>query len=368
MIGQNTLMKNLRIAFLTYNLGQGGAERQLFYITKALVELGFHPDIFTFYEGGYWESPLRKLGVRVVLVNERSKVARVKKLLKFIGQGNYHFVHSQQFCTNLYAVTTSLLCGVSCIGSIRNNVISEVSDMGLMGWFSLILPKQIVANSSQGVENAKKYYRSPKNIHFLPNVVDTDVFFPGRPRSHIDPFKVITVGTVWKPKRIDRVIEVADILKHRVKRKIIFEVFGDGDQLKAMIELANSKELLNSMLFFRGRSSDIASMYREADALLLTSDYEGMPNVVLEAMSSGLPVIASRVGDIPEIIVDGENGFSVHREDITKMADIIEAISEDRAYCSSIGRKARELVLNTRSLERLPGRLAEVYSQSSALF
>lgn len=354
-------MDNLRIAFLAYNLGQGGAERQLFYIVKTLVQQGCRPDVFTFYQGGYWEVPLRNLGVRVISINERSKVARLKKLVMFIGKGNYHFVHSQQFCTNLYAVAVSLLCGVSCIGSIRNDVISEMHDMGFMGYFSLILPNRIVANSNQGVENAKKYFRNPKSIHLLPNVVDTDVFFPGRPRSQFDTFKVITVGTIWKPKRIDRVIEIADTLKHRAKRKIIFEVFGDGDQLKTMIGLANSRELLNSMLFFRGRSSDIASKYREADALLLTSDHEGMPNVVLEAMSSGLPVIASRVGDIPEIIVDGENGFSVQRENITKMADIIETLSEDRVLCSSISKKARELVVNTRSPEQLAGKLAELY-------
>jgi glycosyltransferase involved in cell wall biosynthesis len=360
-------MEKLRIAFLAYNLGQGGAERQLFYIARALVEQGCHPDIFTFHQDGFWEGPLCNLGLRVVSINERRKTAKLRKFAKYVSLGNYHFVHSQQFCTNLYAVAASLICSINCIGSIRNDVISEVRDpdLGVLGWFSLILPAQMVANSRLGIENAKKYLRNPKSIHFLPNVVDTSVFFPCKSRNQSDPFKIITVGTVWKPKRIDRVIEIANILKHRAKRKIIFEVFGDGDQLDIMINLARSRELLDSVVFFRGRSGDIASNYRQADALLLTSDHEGTPNVVLEAMSSGLPVIASRVGEIPEIIADGENGFSVEREDMTKMADIIEALSGDRNLCLSIGTKARELMVASYSPARLAERLAEIYSSAN---
>jgi glycosyltransferase involved in cell wall biosynthesis len=78
-------------------------------------------------------------------------------------------------------------------------------------------------------------------------------------------------------------------------------------------------------------------------------------------MSSGLPVIASKVGEIPEIIVDGENGFSVERENVAKMADIIENLSKDRELCFFVGRRARELMVSTYSPERLSERLAEVY-------
>jgi len=345
-----------------HNLGQGGAERQLFYIAKALIQQECFPDVFTFSEGGYWEAPLRELGVRVFSITERSKVARFKKFVNFIKRGNYQYIHSQQFCTNLYAVAASLLGNVKCIGSIRNNVISEIRDMGLMGWFSLILPMQIVANSKCGIENATQYFRNPKTIYFLPNVVDTDVFSPEALRNPTNLFKVVTVGTVWKPKRIDRVIEIAEILKQRAERNIIFEIIGDGDELNWMMALAKSKGLLDSMVFFKGRSGNVASDYRNADALLLTSDFEGTPNVVLEAMSSGLPVVASSVGDVSRIIKNGETGFFVEHQDLMKMANIIEMLSQNPVLCSSVGRKARSYILENHSQVMLAQKLTQLYS------
>lgn len=355
-------MEEIRIAFLADNLGQGGAERQLFYIVKSLVEQGYFPDVYYFNSGGYWEEPLRTLGIRVVSIEMQSKLARLREFVKFISQGNYDYVHSQQFFTNLYAVAASLICNTHCIGSIRNNVISEVHSMGLMGWFSLILPAKMVANSRAGMENAKKYFRSSKDIYFLPNVVDIDVFFPNNFRSQKESFKVLTVGTIWKSKRIDRVIEIAELLKGGSHEKITFEIIGDGEQLEEMVALAKSKGLLNSLIFFMGRSNNIASIYREADILLLTSDFEGTPNVVLEAMSSGLPVIASRVGDVSNIIVDGETGFTFEREDLVGMASAIETLYEDTILYSAMSKKARAHVLDKFSPSQMAERLGKLYS------
>jgi len=360
-------MEKLRIAFLAYNLGQGGAERQLFYMVKTLVSQGCYPDVYSFYGGGYWETPLRELGIRVIAINERNKIVRLWKLVRLIKQGKYRYVHSQQFGLNLYAVVSSLFSGSSCIGSIRNNLISEVHtpDLFGLGWLSLLLPARIVSNSMKGMENAKKYLRNSKSIYFLPNMVDTEVFFPGESRKPDDTFKVITVGTVWKPKRVDRVLEVAEILKATGnERKIIFEIIGDGDELDAMINLAKSKGLLNSMVFFKGRSENIASEYRDANALLLTSDFEGTPNVVLEAMSSGLPVVASNVGDVPEIIADGETGFYIECGNIKKMAQRIAALSQDAVLCSKVGRQARDYILKNHSQAMLSQKLTALYRPS----
>lgn len=357
-------MRNLRIAFLAYNLGQGGAERQLFYIIRTLVSQGCYPDVFTFYGGGFWEEPLRELGVQVIPLGAQNKFVRLWKLIHFIKRGKYHYVHSQQFGLNLYAFVSSLFSGSSCIGSIRNNLISEVHGSGLfgLGWLSLLLPARIVANSINGMENAKKYLRNPKTIYFLPNAVDTDMFSPDKYDNPRMPFKVITVGTVWKPKRVDRVIQIAEMLKHDMENKIIFEIIGDGDELDAMVSLARSKGLLNSIVFFKGRSGNVVSEYRNANALLLTSDYEGTPNVILEAMSCGLPVVAANVGDVQKIIANRKTGFFVERENLTQMAAIIRNLYQEPILCLTIGQQAREYIIRNHSRAILVDKLTELYS------
>lgn len=354
-------LSGLRIAFLAGILKQGGCERQLYFMAKALCEAGCRPDVFSFDQGEYWEAPLKDLGIRVVSITEKSRIARLKKLQTCINQGNYDYLHSQHFYTNLYALAVSLFRNTRCIGSIRNDAISEVNGLGIMGWLSLILPPRMVANSYLGITNAKKFGRKPENIFFLPNFVDTDIFFPDKAKKDRDYFKVITVGTVWKPKRIDRVIEIAKRLHQRTQKKTIFEIIGDGDQLDDMIKLARSKGLLNSVVFFKGRLQDVAPVYQEADTLLLTSDHEGTPNVVLEAMASGLPVVASRVGDIPNLVVDGITGFSADRNDIEKIVDGIQTLSNNKELCMTMGERARAYVLSNHSQNNLTRRLTELY-------
>jgi glycosyltransferase involved in cell wall biosynthesis len=353
-------MSRLRIAFLAGMLGQGGAEYQLYFIIKTLCELGCRPDVYTFSQGEFWETPIRDMGIKVISITEHGRISRVVKLVGYIKQGNYDYIHSQHFYTNLYAVIVSWICKTNCIGSIRNNTLSEVEGMGFLGWLSLMLPKYMAVNSYTGIENAKKFLRKSNTLIFLPNFVDTRNFIPNNSNKDNKIFKVLTVGTVWKPKRIDRVIEVAELISQRCEN-IVFEIVGDGDQYDTMVELAKSKNLLKSTVFFVGRSHNIASVYKSADMLLLTSDHEGTPNVVLESMACGLPVLASRVGDVPELLLDGITGFTVEKTDITKMAEIIELLSKNRQLCVSIGLRAREYVLNNYSKERLLDGLSKLY-------
>lgn len=356
-------ISDLRIAFLAGNLGQGGAERQLFYIIRALIRQGCSPDVFTFSESGYWEKPIHDLGARVIYIHQSGKIQRLVMLLKMVKRGNYHYIHSQQFYLNLYALSLSWLRGATSIGSVRSNLISEIRDMGLLGWPSLMLPTHVVVNSKGGITNIKKYFGNFKNTYYLPNVVDTNLFFPNRQARSGKTFKVIVVGTVWRPKRIDRVIEIAALVQRWGKNNIVFEIFGDGDQLDEMTYLAKSKGILNVNLFFKGRSANIAADLRAADLLLLTSDFEGMPNVVLEAMSSGLPVVASSVGDVPELVIDGETGYCFEKEQIGDMALAIQKLSEEPATMVSMGNNARDLIEKNYAPENLTERLARLYLQ-----
>ena len=359
-------MKNfedLQIAYVAGILGQGGCERQLYFMVKALCELGCYPDVYSFDQGGYWEGPLKKLGIRVVSITEKSKFARLKTLYQYIRRGNYDYVHSQHFYTNLYVFAACLFGESKCIGSLRNDAISEVKGMGPLGWLSILLPSRIVANSYQGKANAQKFFRNSNEIFYLPNSVDTETFSPAREKREKPYFKIITVGTIWKPKRIDRVIEIANMLNQKETKNIIFEIIGDGSELENMINFAKSKGVFGKSVFFKGRSNNIINEYRQADVLLLTSDQEGTPNVVLEAMASGLPVIASRVGDIPRLVINGKTGFSTERENIQNMAEMIDLLSRSPEMCTSMGKNAREFVLYNHSQEVLSKRLTELYIQ-----
>jgi len=355
------MQKQKKILFLAYNLRQGGAERQLYYILRLLLQLGFNPTVVTFKEDGFWEGIIKSTGTEVKLINSQNKLDRLIKLIKFVYGEKYDFIHSQQFGLNLYSVIAAWFNNSISIGSIRNDCISEVHDVGVLGWLSLMLPSKIVANSKLGMKNAINIYKR-KNIGYLPNLVETDVYTPEKPSDLHFPFKVITVGTVWLPKRIDRVISIAEYFSQHYDEEVIFEIIGDGEQLDEMVALAKGKGLLGGLVNFKPRTENILTVYQNANALLLVSDHEGTPNVVLEAMACGLPVVASAVGEVPELVIDGVTGFKHLPDDITGMAQSVKKLAEDPELCKLLGSNGRSMVVENYSLRSLKERLLLLYT------
>ncbi|RMG45458.1 MAG: glycosyltransferase, partial [Acidobacteria bacterium] len=125
-------------------------------------------------------------------------------------------------------------------------------------------------------------------------------------------------------------------------------------------------ELTPNVVEFRGTIADTVPLYREVDIFVLTSDWEGTPNVILEAMASGLPVVATRVGGVPEIVQHGETGFLVDPEDEDGMVDAILTLIKNRDLRLKFGRAGREFVLAQHSLDKLPGYLQKLYELALA--
>jgi len=357
----------MKIAFIAGNLGQGGAERQLFNILALLKSEKVDVDLFCFETGGFWKGPIEKLGVKITYIYGKTRICRLLSLIVHLSNGQYNFIHSQHFYTNLYAFVVGLICGVNSVGASRSDVIAEVSEMGILGWLSLWLPTKLAANSHAGVRKAVQLSRKADTVFFLPNFIDTQVFFPNLLREHNSVFRVIVVGTIRKPKRIDRVVDIAEIISKRSNNKIVLEIIGDGDLLSFYIAYAESKNVLNSTVFFKGRINNIAEEYRLADALLLTSDYEGTPNVILEAMASGLPVVSTPVGDVPEIVIHGSTGFVINFDEMEKIADSIEFLANNRQESIKMGGRARMFVCKNYSLEKLRKELLNLYSLDSVV-
>jgi glycosyltransferase involved in cell wall biosynthesis len=351
---------SLKIGFIAGMLGQGGAERQLFHIVKTLQIHGGNIDVYSFQKDGYWEKPLLDLGVNIYHISSSTRRERLLEMNYQLKKKKYDFIHSQHFYTNLYSTIISNLNGYKNIGSVRNDVFSEVKGMGIiMGWLSLILPTHLVANSMLAMKNAKKLLRNPNTMSYLPNFVDANTYFPRKEKNQ-GFFKIITVGTIWRPKRIERVIFIADMVKKR-SNNIIFEIFGDGDQYLSMIDLANEKGLNNITVFFKGRSERLAEEYRNADLLLLTSDHEGTPNVVLEAMASGIPTISTKVGDVPYLIADNVTGYLFDADNLERAADLIISLSKNRDLAQMMGERSRNFILLNYSFSKLESSLLKLY-------
>ena len=127
---------------------------------------------------------------------------------------------------------------------------------------------------------------------------------------------------------------------------------------------AGLKDLgLDNVVRFVGTTDDVPSVLAELDQFWLTSDWEGTPNVVLEAMAAGVPVVATRVGGTPEVVADGSNGLLVDRGDMDAVCQASLRLAADPQMQDRMAQSARRAAMERFSLEAMVGSTTEVYEQ-----
>ncbi len=355
-------LRGLKVTFIAGTLGQGGAERQLFYLLKALVESGAQPNLLCLTTGEYWEPHIKGLGVPVIWIGQSAnKLARLAQIIKVLRAEKPEILQSQHFYTNLYVACAARALNIREIGAMRNNGETEVQANGkLLGRLSLRAPRIIAANSRAALRYAAQMGVPAERLNFLPNVVCCKQFSPltGFERR---PLRLVFAGRLVKQKRLDRLLSVIAHLHLRRKKDIRAYLVGDGPLKSELESRAAALGLLPDVVTFSGAAGNMAAVYQQSDMAVLSSDWEGTPNVLLEAMASGLPVVATRVGGIPDIVRHGETGFLVEPGNEEAMVDALASLIDDADLRTRMGAQARRFVLENHSTERLPRFLNELY-------
>ena len=361
-------LSKLKLCFLAGTLEHGGAERQLFYILQALCAQGAAVRVLSLDKGGFWEHRIRELGVAVANIGATpSKWKRLVQILKEARKDRPDVLQSQHFFTNAYACVAAALVRTTGIGAMRNNGRSEVRDCGrLGGWLNLHLPRLIAANSRNAMQYALGQNIPASRLYFLPNVVDTERFRPETVSSD-SPLILLAVGRIVKQKRFDRFVSLVGRLRARsldVRGLIVGPRDPNQDILPELENQARKLGLLPEFLRFEDCASDMRPYYHASAACVLTSDFEGTPNVLLEAMASGRPVLATRVGGVADIVQDGHTGFLLDPEDLDGLtANATELIRSARLR-REMGAHARSFVQENHSLQRLPSYLSKLYERA----
>jgi len=114
-------------------------------------------------------------------------------------------------------------------------------------------------------------------------------------------------------------------------------------------------------MFLLDRREDVLEILCASDVFLLTSAYEGMPNVIMEAMFAGIPVVATCVGGVPDLIQDGVHGFLHDVGDITGIARSLARLLTDPALRQRMGAAGRKRILSEFTVEHLAERVTRAY-------
>ena len=369
MIVNSTKLSELKVCYLAGTLEHGGAERQLFYAVRALREASAKVRVLSLDCGEFWQEKIESLGVPVAYVGTQpSRIQRLFRILKEVRNDRPALLQSQHFFANAYVGITGRILGVSAIGAMRNDGRSEKIASGHAGgWLNLRSPHMIAANSQVAIQYALDQGIPSSGLYLLPNVVDTTWFNPSTSRGD-GRLTLLAVGRLVKQKRLDRFISMLDLLRRdfglNVRGLIVGPGCQDEDLGPRLREQAKALGLGRDLLEFRGGVSDMRPVYEQSSVCVLTSDFEGTPNVLLEAMASGLPVVATRVGGVPEIVHHGETGFLVDRDDPNALAAALVELLKNSRLRREMGRRARAYIEENHCLRRLPEYLAELYERT----
>lgn len=181
----------------------------------------------------------------------------------------------------------------------------------------------------------KQYWGSLPNITVIPNFVDKI----SDNQAHLDNKVCVAVGRLTFQKGYDHLLKIwKNIQKACPDWRL--EIYGNGEMHDILQESISSLNIANSVKL-NPATQDIFQIYQNSSILLLTSRYEGLPMVLIEAISNGLPVVAFACKCGPrDIISDGENGYLVEEGDYDKFAERVIALISDIELRKEIGNKA----------------------------
>lgn len=357
------------IAIVIGQLSQGGSERQLYMFLKECDRTLWDPVVYVSGELGYWEQPIRDLNIPVLLLTG-NPLAKMRQFRAACIAQSARYFFSWSSYTNGYALALAG-CGVHCIGSFRNAAFADLPSRlrWFWTWFSVAGLEKAVCNSRETWSRLNRLRRLKQHVVHVPNAVQ--VFSPDqmaiwrrkwRERFALteDQVLVLGVGRITEQKNFSRFIDVIAEARRcsKVQAVIAGQDFGCLPDLQRKVDALG----LQDRLHFIGSVPDARELMCAADIFLLTSDYEGMPNVVMEAMAAGVPCVVTDVNGVHDLIQHKVNGF-VGSNNAKELAGYLLSMAQDSSLRTSIGIRARNSIQKNHDPEQVSHQLWSLCGQ-----
>lgn len=352
----------MKICFIVGTLGRGGAERQLIYMLQALQAAGMDIRVLCLTRGESYEKTIRDMGIEIEWVGKsNNRALRVLRIIDNLRKRRPDILQSCHFYTNIYAAIAGRALGIPSIGAVRSDLTSEIAANGFFGKWQMNLPHDLIANSKLAITRAIDRGVKPNKVHFVRNVVSLTRSNGASIPGNSSEVNILFAGRLVSQKNPELFVRLASrLINDLPEYKLNFQMAGDGPLCDQLRTLSAGLGILNGGLIFLGGQDDMTDIYRRADILVLTSDHEGTPNVILEAMSFGIPVVATSVGGVPDILTD-KSGILVDPRDLDGLVDAATRLIRDPKLRLTLGRNGKDFVADTHSFNYLQKRLVEIY-------
>jgi glycosyltransferase involved in cell wall biosynthesis len=327
--------RKYKILYIITSLGIGGAEKLLLYYLKNLDR-----QKYSIYVCCFRDKPDD-------LITEMSECAEVHNLkiknkfnplivldiLRIINEIDPDIIHTHLFQPRVFATIAHIFNNRSVIITQKHSIVNPKKHniFILFEMISIWMNKKVIAISESVKKSLMKYEFIPSNkIFVLPNCIDYNAFNNTKKIDFLTNKQRIVIGTVGRLEKVKGIryllLSMKTVLTKFPNARL--EIVGDGSQANELVELSKNLGISNSVKFF-GKFANVIPFFNEMDIFVLPSTLEGFGIVLLEAMAAGVPVIASDVDGIKEVIFNEETGILVPPRNPEAIANAIIKLIED---------------------------------------
>ena len=361
-----------RIVYVIGTLDRGGSERQLIELVTRLVRIRFEPHVCCLSAGGELEKELESAGVPVTIIGFRGftifrhfwKVCReVWRLVTYLRRVRPCIVHGYLFWAYVLGAWTARLARVPIVVSSRRSLgqfkAGKTHYLAMERLANALTDVWIANAEAVRADAIRQEKLLPDRIVVIPNGVSP--FDNGLPMDRQEikdrlgiPTQarvILTVSNLIPYKGHEVLLEAAS----RVIRDLPDALFlwaGDG-LIRPELELKIQRIGLTGAIRVLGVRADVADLLRISELYVHPSYQEGCPNAILEALAAAVPVVATEVGGVPEIVVHEETGYLVPPRDSDRLASAILQMLSESEQARAMAERGRADVLNRFSMERM---------------
>ncbi len=367
------------IVWFIDGLGMGGAERLLVPFLRELHGPAFHVRVCAFQvkDDNVMAEQIRQLGVPVDLlpIAHLRDMGAIPRLARYLGQQQAHLVHTQLEFANTLGTMAARLRGLPTVATLHTfddgqTPGKEARRIRLMWWTLRHGCRQIIAVS----DGLRRYLEQeaqlpPERCLTLYNGIDVTRFCPQpaaarqaqRQAFHIPPAAplLITVAVLRQPKGIQYMLQALPALR-QTWPDLRYLVVGSGAYEAELKALARQLGVTEAVIF-AGVRHDIPDLLAMSDLFVLPTLDDALPTVLMEAMAVGLPLVASNVGGVPEMVSPQQNGLLVPAGDAAALAQACRHILQNPTLAQSMSAAGQQTAAARFNIVRQAQKLAQIY-------